>query len=141
MNNCCSRSGSETNQPGRHICPVNGKLYTEVPIVTIMHHIDKPWEWEHPEQRYYYCDDPDCDVVYFGQDNSIIKKYSIRTQLSSKEKSDSALVCYCFGVNKKQAIENIKAKQFVIDQTRQKKCSCLTSNPSGKCCLKDFPKK
>jgi len=32
------------------------------------------------------------------------------------------------------------AKSFVIEKTKGHFCECEARNPSGKCCLKDFPK-
>ena len=31
-----------------------------------------------------FCDDPNCDVVYFGEDNSVIAKEQIRTVVGIK---------------------------------------------------------
>jgi len=112
----------------------------EVSIVTIAHHIKEPWNWKNKEQGYYFCDDPECDVVYFGQDNSIIQKQQLRTPVGIKQKSEESLICYCFGVNRHEASTNIKAKTFVIKNTKNHTCACEIRNPSGKCCLKDFPK-
>ena len=50
--------------------------------------------------------DPECDVVYFGQDNSIIEKSALRTVVGIKEKSDTFPICYCFGVSANQAATN-----------------------------------
>ena len=140
MSDCCSTSGSESHSPRKHRCPVNGKEYGEVSSTTIVHHVKEPWNWKEKDQGYYFCDDPDCDVVYFGQDNSIIDKQNLRTPIGVKQKSDDSLVCYCFGVNRREASSNLKAKAFVVKNTRIHKCACEVRNPSGKCCLKDFPK-
>lgn len=137
MTNCCNTS--QPTHPKHHICPVNGKPYSQVPVVTIKHHIAQPWNWQHKDQGYYFCDDPECDVVYFGQDNTTIKKESLRIKIGVKQQSDKSLICYCFGVNKQQSLNNPEARSFVIEQTRNHTCSCTTSNPSGRCCLKDFP--
>ncbi len=108
-------------------------------IRTILHHLKQPWTQNLVEQHYYFCDDPNCDVVYFGKDNSVIVKDDLRTQLGIKESSPKRILCYCFGVLAKDAI-NRSAKDFVVMQTKNATCSCETSNPSGRCCLKDFPK-
>ena len=133
MNECCS-----SLEPKKHVCPVNGKTYGTVPIVTMMHHINQPWNFSTKEQTYYFCDDPNCDVVYFGLDNSVIKKDLLRTKVGVKEKGSDSMVCYCFGVNREQSSNNPEAKAFVIQQTKNHACACETSNPSGRCCLKDF---
>ncbi len=112
-------------------------MYLEVPRETILHHLDKPWLHPLKEQKYFFCHDPECDVVYFTEDHNVINKSQLRTRVGIKEQDDNALICYCFGVSKKEARE---AKAFVIQQTKTSACACTTRNPSGRCCLKDFPK-
>jgi hypothetical protein len=140
MSDCCSTSCTPKSYPKKHTCPANGKDYGQVSSTTIKHHIKAPWSWNEKEQGYYFCSDPDCSVVYFGQDNSVIEKALLRTEVGIKEKSEQALICYCFGVTKSEAEANPLARQFVVEQTRQKQCACEARNPSGKCCLTDFSK-
>ena len=138
MTDCCNTSQPTQNK--RHICPVNGKPYSKVPVGTVIHHISQPWNYPLRDQAYYFCDDPECDVVYFGLDNTTIKTDSLRTKVGIKEKDDKSLICYCFGINRQQSKNSPEAKAFVIEQTQNRTCSCNTSNPSGRCCLKDFSK-
>lgn len=140
MSECCATSNNSCQPPRKHRCPVNGKEYSEVSSTTIVHHIKQPWTWENKQQGYYFCDDPECNVVYFGQDDSIINQQDLRTIVGAKQKTQESLVCYCFGVNRQEAATNLAAKAFVINHTKNHTCACETRNPSGKCCLKDFPK-
>ena len=96
--------------------------------------------WDNKDQRYFFCDDPNCDVVYFGEDKSVILKSQLRTKVGLKEATEDALLCYCFGVTKADGLSNPSIKNFVSAETKQGLCSCETSNPSGRCCLKDFPR-
>ena len=137
MSDCCSKSNQKTK---RHTCPENNKEYGKVPFKTILHHLKTPWNLTPKEQTYSFCSDPGCDVVYFGEDSSIIHKNQLRTKVGIKETSDDALICYCFDVSRATAQANEEAKAFVVEQTKKPLCSCTTRNPSGKCCLKDFPK-
>ena len=137
MTNCCNTS--QAVHPKKHVCPVNGKAYNEVSPGTIMHHINQPWSHQLPEQAYYFCDDPDCNVVYFGLDNSTIETDSLRTEVGIKQQTEESLICYCFGVTRQQSNNTAEARRFVEEQTKKHLCSCATSNPSGRCCLKDFP--
>lgn len=139
MPGCCSSSTCTTPHPNKHRCPVNGKEYARVPEKTIAHHIRRAWEWDGGGRRYFFCDDPDCDVVYFGDDDSVVLKSQLRTLVGAKEASDDALACYCFGVTKADALREPRARDYVVSQVKQGRCSCETSNPSGLCCLKDFP--
>jgi hypothetical protein len=140
MSDCCSSPALTHEPPQKYRCPVNGKEYSGVSANTILHHIKAPWQWQSKEQGYYFCDDPHCDVVYFGQDDSIIDRRALRTVVGIKQATPDAAVCYCFGLNKIDAATNAEAKAFVIEQTKKQACACTIRNPSGKCCLKDFPK-
>ena len=79
-------------------------------------------------------------VVYFGQDDSVINIESVRTKVGLKEQSADGLVCYCYGVTKAEAAGDTSIRDFVIEETKQRQCACETRNPSGRCCLADFPK-
>jgi len=137
MSNCCAKKPDENK---RHTCPENKTAYGKVPYQTVLLHIKEAWKSNIKEQAYYFCDAPDCEVVYFAADNSIIKKDQLKTKVGIKETSDDALICYCFDVSRIVAQTDSTAKEFVIEKTKHALCSCQTQNPSGKCCLKDFPK-
>ncbi|MCU7851541.1 MAG: hypothetical protein KZQ80_04945 [Candidatus Thiodiazotropha sp. (ex Monitilora ramsayi)] len=111
-----------------------------MPQSTVKHHINSPWHWDEKDQVYYFCDDPGCDVVYFGLDGSVIEKSALRTIAGVKEKTGHSLVCYCFGITRKEARDNSEAKTFVMTETEKQTCTCSSQNPSGRCCLKDFPR-
>lgn len=140
MSDCCSSSSCDSAHPKKQRCPVNGHEYSEVSARTITHHIKDAWTWRPTGCRYFFCDDPACEVVYFGEDGSTILKSQLRTHVGLKEFSEDSLLCYCFGVTKADFFANPATKSFVIAQTKAGLCSCDTSNPSGRCCLKDFPK-
>lgn len=140
MSDCCSNSCSAHNMQHTHRCPINGREYKSVSEKTILHHIKEPWHWHGNHQNYYFCEDPECDVVYFGQDNSVINKSELRTAVGIKEKSGDAMMCYCFGITVTEADTNPAAKAFVIEETKGHACACEVRNPSGRCCLKDFAK-
>ena len=140
MSDCCSSKKEVACRPKRHACPINDKQYLEVSYNTMLHHVRTPWRQTPKEQPYYFCDDPFCEVVYFGLDNTIITASMLRTKVGIKEAASDSLICYCFGVTKADAISSTEAKSFVVEQTKSARCSCETSNPSGRCCLKDFPK-
>ena len=138
MNECCSDKNTFGNHLKKSRCPVNSKFYSPVKTKTILHHITKPWEASLTNQGYYFCDDPDCDVVYFGENNQIICKNNLRTPVWQKEPNQATEVCYCFGITHKQAEKNNKIRKFILEQTKNAQCACETRNPSGRCCLKDF---
>ena len=139
MSNSCHSECVNESSSRTHVCPVNSQEYKSVALKTILHHIDSPWQWTKKRQCYYFCDDPNCDVVYFGEDDSVITKTEIRTVVGIKECKPDALTCYCFGVSNLVAQQHPDIRDFIIRKTKAGICSCCTSNPSGRCCLKDFP--
>ncbi len=140
MNDCCSSTKCSSVQSDKHICPGNKKSYRSIPVRTVLHHVKHPWALHATDKTFYFCDDPECEVVYFCNDNSVITTAGLRTAVGIKSAIASSLLCYCFGVSKADLIKNAALKEFVIEQTKQGLCSCETTNPSGRCCLKDFPK-
>ncbi len=140
MSDCCSTNTCSAS-PKKAVCPVNGQSYHRVERKTLLHHLRKPWQLELPQQAYYFCDSPDCDVVYFGQDQKTFTQADLRTQVGQKSQRDDRTLCYCFDVKQGDlALRLGAARNFVIDQTRDSTCDCEIRNPSGRCCLKDFPK-
>ncbi len=139
MNDCCSQTGLESKIPKKLACPINQREYVQVPLKTLLHHIKEPWKYILKEQGYYFCNAEDCDVSYFAEDGLIINKSELRTPLSEKEKFEEKMICYCFGVSLVDAKRNPAIKAFVMQHTKLGNCACETSNPSGRCCLKDFP--
>lgn len=129
MSSCSTYSSK--NAP----CPVNGRIYKQVNRKTVLHQLSCPWDKTIKEQTYYYCDDPECDVVYFGEDNTIFTCSDMRLD----EQSRNTTICYCFDVSVKDLASNKEqCKTFVVEQTKQSTCDCEIRNPSGRCCLKNF---
>lgn len=140
MSECCSSNDCNVAHPKKQRCPINGHECSEVSVRTITHHIKEAWSWQPTGHRYFFCDDPACEVVYFSEDGSTILKSQLRTQVGVKETQDDMPLCYCFGISRLDFLNNPATRDFVVTQTKTAQCSCDTSNPSGRCCLKDFSK-
>ena len=110
MSDYCDSSSSNNHLLKKHIYQVNVKAYTGVSRRTVLHHIPTPWNSHMSDTNYYFCSEPDCDVVYFGQDDSIINKSALRISVGINEKSDAALICYCFGItrNSQRVIQTLR---------------------------------
>ncbi len=147
MSHCCPSSSSPiSSDTHKQSCPKaqqyakhKQQVCPQVSQRTILHHLKEPWLWQLKQQSYYFCRDPKCDVVYFGHDQSIIRQDELRTIVGIKEPSENATLCYCFGVTHQDIQNNPQIKAFVIEQTKTQLCACDIRNPSGKCCLGDFP--
>lgn len=140
MGDCCSAADGPAGHPKKAPCPGHGGECAAVAVRTIVHHLASAWTWRPTANHYFFCDDPDCAIAYFGDDGSTIEKSRLRTRLGVKDKSADSLLCYCFGVSRGDVQSDPACRDFVVAQTRAGLCSCATSNPSGRCCLKDFPK-
>lgn len=137
MDETCSLAPSQ--YPQRRLCPECHKIGRVLSLKTIKHHVQCPWQHHFIEQGYYFCHNPSCNVVYFGENGHTIEHSALRTPVGIKNPSEEASICYCFGVSRKEAT-NAQIKAYVVQQTKQKHCACNIRNPSGRCCLADFPK-
>jgi hypothetical protein len=139
MTHCCT---SNNNIPPEAVCPRNGQLYSQVNTRTVLHQVCKPWQRKLTAPSYYFCDDPNCDVVYFGNDQQVILQSELRQAVGQKSTDPDRSVCYCFDIRLTDLqTESAQAglRAFVIEQTKTSACDCEIRNPAGKCCLKDFP--
>lgn len=137
MSDCCGNSND--SEKTRISCPAKNCLSHKVGFKTVKHQVRSPWINCDDEELYYFCTNPDCDIVYFTASEKVIYKNQLRNPVGQKDTSDDAMLCYCFDINNKQARENTDLKSYVTQATRNKQCSCDLRNPSGKCCLKNFP--
>lgn len=119
-------------------CPRNGIEYGSVEKKTLVHHLKTPWSIELGDKVYFFCDDPECDVVYFSEDGRLFNRDDLRTVVGQKNRQDDKILCYCFGVSAEDYRKDESLKDFVTEMTKAEICACDVRNPSGKCCLKDF---
>lgn len=144
MTDCCTTSSCDRTTPKNAVCPRNGRAYPMVARRTVLHHMRTPWQRSLSSQAYYFCDDPACDVVYFGADQSLLTRTDVRTEVGQKSCAPGKTLCYCFDISAtdiQNDDEYVRARAFVIEQTRNETCDCTVRNPSGRCCLKDLPQK
>lgn len=59
--------------------------------------------WKSKSQGYYFYSEPNFSVIYFGQDDSVIKTHALRTLIGIKLQSDNDLICYYYGITKAEA--------------------------------------
>ena len=140
MSDCCSSSKPPVAHPKKLRCPACGSESAEVSARTMAHHLKQVWAWNDFDCRHFFCDVQACEVVYFGENGSVALKSDVRTAIGIKDASEEALICYCFGVTRVDVRQDGRARAYVLAQTAQGNCACETANPSGRCCLKDFPR-
>ncbi len=136
---CCS-----TDTPTQSVaCPACGQQGDAVTTTTLLHQLRRPWQQEVGDADYYFCSRRDCDVVYFSAQGAAFNTGQLRQAVGQKSTAAERTLCYCFDIRFND-IEERGAEQrlrdFVIAKTRDKLCRCEERNPSGRCCLRDFPK-
>ncbi len=133
---CCSTSH---RPPDTRSCPVSDFR-------------SKPVEWSTVaalavrsvprRQTFWLCEDSDCDVVYFGEDGTLLETSDVRMIPSFKGgPSQNDLVCYCFLYSRQDIEDELKASgettifERISAEVKAENCACEVRNPSGKCCL------
>lgn len=142
MSNCC---GGSTKIDKKAMCPECQGEYKLVLLDTLLHQLASPHNQSIKEQSFYFCSSPECNIVYFGSAGDCYNVEQVRSPVGQKQTVASRLICYCFDISVQAASDDLnkngasKIKEFVKAQTQAKRCACEIRNPSGKCCLVDFP--
>ena len=125
---CCSTDIKEG------ICPVCKTKGHSVKGVTVKRFSKKTLN---DYTGFYFCENGNCDVIYFKINVFTLKKKDINTLVGLKE--GKGLLCYCFNKTVEEVKEN---KEKVIEEIKKKikelGCACEIKNPSGRCCLTDI---
>ncbi len=137
MGDCCASQGRDAGRRRRARCPGCAAECADVSARTVDHHVKAPWRRNSSAEAFFFCDNPDCDVVYLGDGGTVISRSDLRSPVGAE--AYDALLCHCFGVSRADFAENPSIRDFVLAKTKAGLCSCETSNPSGRCCLKSFP--
>lgn len=127
------------------VCPKNGKVCKPVPRVTVEALIRPEHAHSLASLPYFFCDSPDCDVVYVpasGERPITTKQLSVRVGI--KEKDDPIPLCYCFDFDRKAIWDDLRAKgttdipKIITQRIKAGECRCQVTNPRGNCCLGDI---
>jgi Zinc binding domain len=125
------------------LCPVAGKCDKPVPLLTLRSLL-LPEDAAIVEGRdWFFCDQPDCDVVYFARDGATFSKAALKVRVGLKEKESPRTLCYCFGHTVESIRQEIErtSRSTVAASIKEKvsagQCRCEILNPKGTCCLGD----
>lgn len=143
MSDCCSLK-SRSAIPERMACPENGAPSKRVDNLTLKRLVRK-LPLGMPEAQYYFCDAPNCDVVYFAAEAEapIFRCEDLLVRVGPKEVTDPIPVCYCFGFSRKDIVNEIAETESstvanrITTEVKSGHCACEVKNPSGNCCLSD----
>lgn len=142
MSDCCSVNAKSDAAPAVMVCPVNGARSKQVDMLTVrslVRHLPLGM----PGTQYYFCEAPDCDLVYFPFDRQApsFRRSDLLVRVGIKESLDPIPVCYCFGFTRKDIVDEIAVKgrstvlERITAEVKAGNCACEVRNPSGKCCL------
>lgn len=128
------------NQMG--YCPITGSKGKKVDGATVKSMLSISLGAVNDVQ-YYFCGDPNCDVVYFSETGEQLFLTRDVRELVYQKQSDNpdVLICYCFrhtqGEVKRELVETgISTIVDNINAGIQKgQCACDWRNPQGDCCL------
>src|SRR5229473_3876747 len=119
MSDCCAVNGKTGTAPAVMACPVNGTRSRQVDILTVKSLV-RQLPLGMPNTQYYFCDSPDCEVVYFGlnEEASRFRREDLLVRVGTKEATEPIPVCYCFGFTRHDIWEEIRgtAKSTVAER-------------------------
>jgi len=140
METCCAVT--HDGQPP--VCPMNGQPVKTVGRVTVESFVKPDIKPALLPQPYYFCDAPDCDVVYVSAlGDHVITKDQLTVRVGAKESDDPIPLCYCFGYDRQAVRDDVRAKgtteipQTIAARVKAGECTCELTNPKGTYCLGD----
>ncbi len=125
------------------ICPRSGSTGKAVGRVTLESLLRPEFRDEIGTGPWYYCPDPECDVVYFDPGGRTWEKEALSVRVGIKEKTPPRPVCYCFDFTAEEIeAEVAETGRSTIPDTIKERCKqglddCEHTNPKGRCCLGD----
>jgi len=126
-------------------CPVSGRRSKQVDMLTVKSLVRR-LPLEMTNTQYYFCDSPDCELVYFplNPEAPSFLRGDLIVRVGAKEIDDSLPLCYCFGFSRQDIWDEIRCTgkstvaQQITAEVEAGRCACEVKNPSGKCCLGDI---
>ncbi|MFN7105588.1 MAG: cation transporter [Pyrobaculum sp.] len=118
-------------------CPTCGVMGFLVLKATVVNHVREEL-WPKLSSRNWFCPNPTCQVVYFG--DLVITKELVKTRVFHKESSPDRPLCYCAGVTEADARRHLATCCKTLEDLKKHTGLgtgrwCVVTNPSGRCCL------
>ena len=134
-----------TDAPLSADCPNSGTGSRKIQRRTIEHLVKPELVGSISDSQYYYCDEPDCPVVYFSQDGSgAFTTGDLQVAVFDKDSSEDVNVCYCYDWSRNRIRNELAetgqstASREIAKKVRASLCECDIKNPKGTCCLGDI---
>ena len=119
-------------------CPVSDEQGKPVEWLTVNALSARPVP---TRQAFRLCRNPNCEVVYYGEEGTILKISDLRVQPDFKTQSKEGILCYCFQLRRcdvqaeLQRFGRTNIIERITSEVKAGNCACEVRNPSGKCCL------
>ena len=142
MSDCCTTDASSFNAREIMACPANGARSKKVDTLTVKSLV-RTLPLEMPNTQYYFCEAPDCDVVYFASlpKAPIFSRADLLITVGAKQSAPPIPLCYCFGFTQQNIADELAVTgrstiaETIKAEIKAGNCACEVKNPSGKCCL------
>ncbi len=125
------------------ICPDCGKESIEVERVTVGNHA-KETCWPLGNERFFICENPDCDTIYFSESGkNVLKRKDVKTRVTFKERDAPRPLCYCKQVTEEDVIVAIERGARSFEEVKNSTGiggggQCKITNPAGRCCSRNY---
>ncbi|MCR4319040.1 MAG: hypothetical protein NUV74_01715 [Candidatus Brocadiaceae bacterium] len=136
---CCNSKNSHKGFAAQ--CNTCGKTGKPVKRETLEHLLKEDRVSLVRDTKYYFCQTPHCDVVYFSRNSDTFYKADLKVRVGLKETEEPIAVCYCFGYTTKMIKEDFlknghsTIQKEITNNVKQGICRCEVTNPQGTCCL------
>ncbi len=118
-------------------CPLCGTKGHRVESDKMIHHVKDISKMG--DGNYSFCPCPECDVVYFLDEETFTTKM-INKEIGLKDSSSQkGAICYCYNYPKSELFDDSIVDKINI-RIENYGSRCDLRNPSGRCCLKDIKK-
>lgn len=124
-------------------CPYFHNEGLDVEKITVANHV-KETCWPLGNEQFFYCDDPECEVIYFTSSGSrMLKKADIKTRVTFKEREAPRPLCYCKQVTEEDVMKAIEGGAKNFDEVMKATDiggggQCKITNPAGRCCSLNY---
>lgn len=124
-------------------CPNCNEEGLEVELITVANHAKEEC-WPLGEEKYFFCERPTCDAIYFTSSGGrVLKKVDVKTRVTFKESDLPKPLCYCKQVTEEDVVRAIEAGADTFEKVKVATDiggggHCKITNPVGRCCSRNY---
>ncbi len=129
------------------LCPSSHSIGSRVDLITVKALLRGRALRRLDGKAYRFCQDPDCEVVYFDREaESIFQRSDLAVRVGQKQSADPIPICYCFDVTIADLRSDLATfgatpiLEMIASEVKAGHCACEVKNPQGSCCLGNISK-